>query len=77
MTPPAGLPILESMSDVENILLKLQQLGLEETKLIGQAVRDHLEELEDVAAYDSAKSADDEIESLDAVLGRSAKPKSA
>lgn len=65
------------MSDVDSILLKLQQLGLEETKLIGQAVRDHLEELEDVAAYDEARTTKEEIESLDAVLGRYAKSKNA
>ena len=65
------------MSDVDSILLKLQQLGLEETKLIGQAVRDHLEELEEITAYDAAKTKDEEIESLDVVLARYAKPKSA
>ncbi|HEX4139594.1 MAG TPA: hypothetical protein VHY09_04555 [Candidatus Methylacidiphilales bacterium] len=58
------------MKDVDSILKKLQELGLEDTKLIGQAVRDHLEELEEVAAYDEAKSKDEEIETLDAVLAR-------
>lgn len=63
------------MSDVESILKKLQQLGLEETKLIGQAVRDHLEELDEIDAYDAAKGKDEEIESLDVVLSRYSKPK--
>jgi len=58
------------MSEVEGILKKLQDLGLEDTKVIGQAVRDHLEELEEIAAYDEAKGKDEEIESLDAVLSR-------
>ena len=65
------------MSDVESILLKVHQLSLEDTKLIGQAVRDHLEELDEIDAYDSAKSKNEEIESLDAVLARYSKPKTA
>ena len=65
------------MSDIESILQKLQQMGLEDTKLVGQAVRDHLEELEEIGAYDEAKSKDDEIESLDAVLARYSNPKTA
>ena len=65
------------MSDVESILLKLQQLGLEETKLIGRAVRQHLEELDDIDAYDAAKAKDEEVESLDVVLSRYSKPKTA
>jgi len=65
------------MSDVENILLKLQQLGLEDTKLIGQAVREHLEELDEIEAYDAAKGKDEEIEALDAVLSRYSKPEPA
>jgi hypothetical protein len=63
------------MSEVEGILKKLQALGLEDTKVIGQAVRDHLEELEEIAAYDEAKGKDEEIESLDAVLARYSPPK--
>ncbi len=64
------------MSDVENILKKLRELGLEDTKLIGQAVRDHLEELDEIVAYDDAKGRTEEIESLDAVLARYASPTS-
>jgi hypothetical protein len=63
------------MSDVENILRKLQELGLEDTKLIGHAVREHLEELDEIAAYDDAKGKNEEIESLDAVLARYAPTK--
>jgi hypothetical protein len=65
------------MSDVETILVKLQKMGLEDTKMIGQAVRDHLEELDEIAAYDRAKTKDEEIESLDAVLARYGDPKKA
>ena len=65
------------MSDVETILHKLQHLDLEDTKRLGQAVRDHLEELDDIAVYDAAKSKNEEIESLDDVLSRYAKPKTA
>jgi hypothetical protein len=65
------------MSEVENILQRLRGLGLEDTKLIGQAVRDHLEELDEIEAYDSAKGKDEEIESLDAVLACYSQPKSA
>ena len=64
------------MNDVESILKKLQELGLEDTKLIGQAVRDHLEELDEIGAYDDARRRTEEIESLDAVLGRYAPPPS-
>ncbi len=63
------------MSDVESILKKLNELGVEDTKLIGQAVRDHLEELEEITAYDKAKNTSEEIESLDAVLARYSSPK--
>ena len=62
------------MSDVESILKKLQGMGLEETKLIGQAVRNHLEELDEVAAYDEARAKNEEIEALDVVLARYANP---
>ena len=65
------------MSVVESILTKLQQLGLEDTKLIGQAVRDHLEELDEIDAYDTAKAKDEEIEALDVVLARYPKSKPA
>jgi hypothetical protein len=65
------------MSDVESILVKLQQMGLEDTKLVGHAVRDHLEELDEIGAYDTAKASDEEIESLDAVLARYSNPKTA
>jgi hypothetical protein len=58
------------MSDVESILKKLQGLGWEETKQVGQAVRDHLEEMDDILAYDAAKSRKEEIETLDDVLAR-------
>ena len=65
------------MSEVESILKKLQALGLEDTKLIGQAVREHLEELDEIGAYDEAKGKNEEIESLDAVLARYAPSKTA
>jgi hypothetical protein len=63
------------MSEVESILEKLQKLGLDDTKLIGQAVREHLEELDEIDAYDAAKEKDEEIEALDVVLSRYSKPK--
>ena len=66
----SALEELALMSDVESILVKLRNLGLEETRLVGQAVRNHLEELDDAAAYDEAKARDEEIESLDVVLAR-------
>jgi hypothetical protein len=64
------------MSDIETILQKVHQLGLDDTKLVGQAVRDHLGELDEIDAYDAAKAKDEEIEALDVVLSRYAKPKS-
>ena len=63
------------MNEVEAMLKKLQELGLEDTKQIAQGVRDHLEELEEIAAYDQAKSGHEEVESLDAVLARHSPPK--
>ena len=63
------------MSDVERILDKLRQLGSEDTKLIGHAVLEHLEELDEIEVYDAAKTGDGAIESLDAVLSRFPKPK--
>ncbi len=65
------------MSDVESILKKLQQLSLEDTKLSVRAVRDHLEELDEIHAYDTAKAKDEEIEALDMVLARYSKPETA
>jgi hypothetical protein len=65
------------MNNVESILKTLRELGLEDTKLIGQAVREHLEELDEIGAYDEAKGRSEEIESLDAVLARYATPKPA
>jgi hypothetical protein len=62
------------MSDVEIIMEKLRLLGLEETKLLSKAVRDRLEELDDVRAYDEAKANDEETEPLEAVLTRFAAP---
>jgi hypothetical protein len=65
------------MNDVESILDKLPHLGLEDTKLVGHAVREHLEELDEIVAYDAAKARDEEIESLDAVLARYSQPPTA
>lgn len=64
-----GLIILP-MSDLEAIMEKLPALGLEDTKRVGRAVLDHLEELDDIAAYDQAKSETGGTESLDSVLKR-------
>ena len=58
------------MSDVEMIMQKLRVLGLEETKIVREAVREHLEELDEVKAYDAAKAGADETESLESVLRR-------
>jgi hypothetical protein len=58
------------MSDLEIIVEKLRALGLEDTKRVSEAVRDHLEELDDIAAYDSAKANKEETESLESVLKR-------
>jgi hypothetical protein len=63
------------MSTVDSILQKLNRLDVEETRRVAEAVREHLEELEDIAAYDKAKAKDEPVESLDAILGRYSKPK--
>jgi hypothetical protein len=63
------------MSDVDSILQKLNRLDAEETRRVAEAVREHLEELEDIAAYDRAKAKDEPAEALDAVLQRYSKPK--
>ena len=66
------------MAELDTILEKLDLLGLEDTKKVGDAVREHLEELEEIAAYDTAKANDEPTESLDAVLSRyPQQPKSA
>jgi hypothetical protein len=65
------------MADLENILQKLDLLGVEDTKRVAEAVREHLEELDEIAAYDAAKSNGEPTESLDAVLSRYSKPKNA
>jgi len=65
------------MSDVDQILHKLKLLGVEDTKLISKAVSEHLEELDEITAYDAAKATDEEVESFDAVLERYSKPKTA
>jgi hypothetical protein len=63
------------MADLDTILQKLDFLGIEDTKRVGEAVRAHLEELDEIAAYDAAKAKDEPSESLDTVLGRYSKPK--
>ena len=63
------------MSNVDSILQKLNRLDAEETRRVAEAVREHLEELEDIAAYDKAKAKDEPAESLDTVLARYSKPK--
>jgi hypothetical protein len=65
------------MSDVDSILKKLDRLDVEETRRVAEAVREHLEELEDIAAYDKAKAKDEPAESLDTVLSRYSKSKKA
>jgi hypothetical protein len=47
------------MADLDTILRKLDLLGLEDTKRVGEAVRAHLEELDEIAAYDAAKAKDE------------------
>jgi hypothetical protein len=65
------------MADIDSILKKLGLLGVEDTKRVAKAVLDHLEELDEIAAYDAAKSTKEPAESLDTVLGRYSKPKRA
>jgi predicted DNA-binding protein len=65
------------MSDTDFILQKLRSLGMEESKVIREAVQEHLEELEDIAAYDAAKASGEPTESLEAVMARYPKAKSA
>jgi hypothetical protein len=65
------------MADVDNILKKLGLLGVEDTKRVAKAVREHLEELDEIAAYDEAKAKKEQSESLDTVLRRYSKPKRA
>jgi len=64
------------MADVDNILKKLGLLGVEDTKRVAAAVREHLEELDEIADYDAAKAKNEPTESLDTVLRRYSKPKS-
>jgi hypothetical protein len=61
------------MSDLEMIMQKLRVLGVEDTKRVSEAVREHLEELDDIATYDAAKANAEETESLDSVLKRHSK----
>jgi hypothetical protein len=56
------------MAELDIILQKLDLLGLEDTKQVAEAVREHLEELEEIAAYDAAKAQDEPTESVDTVL---------
>ncbi len=69
--------VLTLMKDVDNILKKLGLLGAEDTKRVAEAVREHLEELDEIAAYDAAKAKNEPTESLDTVLSRYSKTKSA
>ena len=62
------------MSDLEAILQKLVLLGLEDTKRVGEAVRAHLEEMDEIAAYDAAKASDEPVESLETVLAHYSTP---
>jgi hypothetical protein len=52
------------------IMQKLRALGLEDTKRVSNAVREHLEELDDIVAYDAAKANVEETESRDSVVKR-------
>jgi len=65
------------MSDMEFILQKLHFLGLEDSKTIREAIQEHLEELEEIAAYDAAKASGEPTESLGEVLARYPKAKNA
>jgi hypothetical protein len=58
------------MSNLEIIVEKLRALDLDDTKRVGEAVREHLEELDDIAAYDAAKAASEATEPLDSILKR-------
>jgi hypothetical protein len=58
------------MSDLEIIVEKLRALGLEDTKRVSEAVREHLEELDDIKVYDAAKASGGETEPLESVLKR-------
>jgi hypothetical protein len=58
------------MSDLETIMERLNVLSLEDTKRVGRAVLNHLEELDDIAAYDQAKTEAGAAESLDSILRR-------
>jgi hypothetical protein len=64
------------MADLDSILKKLDLLGVEDTKRVGEAVREHLDELDEIAAYDAAKARNESTESLDTVLNRYPKSKS-
>jgi len=63
------------VSDLNTILQKLDLLGLEDTKRVGEGVSAHLEEMDEIAAYDAAKASDEPVESLETVLARYSKPK--
>jgi len=65
------------MADLDNILQKLNLLGVEDTKRVAEAVREHLEELDEIAAYDAAKAKNEATDSLETVLSRYPKPKNA
>jgi len=58
------------MSDLEVIMKRLRALGLEDTKRVKEAVREHLEELDDIAAYQASKANSEDSESLESVLKR-------
>jgi hypothetical protein len=62
------------MSDLELIVEKLRALGMEDTKAVSKAVREHLEELDDVAAYDEAKANTEPTDSLETILKRHSQP---
>jgi hypothetical protein len=49
------------MSDLEIILEKLFSLGMDDTKRLDEAVREHLEELNEVAIHDASKTDDETV----------------
>ena len=56
------------MSDLEIILEKLPNLEVEDTRQLAEAVREHLEELNEVAIHEAAKADGDDTVPLSAII---------
>ena len=56
------------MSDLEIILAKLRTLGLEDTRRLADAVRDHLEKLNGGAGPEASPAPEDETVPLTAII---------